>query len=93
MGTADFKIELGSEVQDKVTGFKGVVIGRTEWHYGCRRYTVQPKGLTKEGKTFDTACFDEDALKVTKRPAKAKTVKDTGGPQPSPARPRSVKRS
>lgn len=89
----DFKIELGSEVVDKVTGFKGVVIGRTEWHYGCKRYTVQPKGTNKDGKMFEAASFDEDALKVTKKPTSKKTtVKKTGGPQPEPQRARSVRR-
>lgn len=74
-----FKINLGAEVTDKVTGFKGTVIGRTEWHYGCRRYTVQPKGVKKDGKTFDPLTFDEDALTVTKD-FKKPTVKETGGP-------------
>lgn len=76
---SEFKISLGSEVTDKVTGFKGVVIGRTEWLYGCRRYSVQPKGITKEGKTHDAVAFDEDALTVTKA-FKKETVRETGGP-------------
>lgn len=86
-----FKISLGSEVEDKVTGFKGVVVARTEWHYGCRRYTVQPKGTNKEGKQFEAASFDEDALKVTKA-FKVDTTINTGGPQREIARGQHTKR-
>lgn len=86
-----FKVDLGAEVEDVVTGFKGIVVARTEWHFGCRRYTVQPKGLTKEGKPFETATFDEDALRVTK-PFKKATVNKTGGPQPEVQRGGTVRR-
>ncbi|GMV18370.1 MAG: hypothetical protein AMXMBFR56_65940 [Polyangiaceae bacterium] len=40
---SEFKISLGSEVVDKVSGFKGVVVARTEWHYG------QPKFRDRAG--------------------------------------------
>lgn len=77
-----FKIELGSEVEDRITGFKGVVIGRTEWFYGCIAYTVAPKGLTKEGKRKDSDSFDEDRLIVTKAMC-AHRMRETGGPAPA----------
>lgn len=79
------------DLVDKVSGFKGVVVARTEWHYGCRRYTVQPKGLTKEGKQYEAGCFDEDALTVIK-PFKRETVRESGGPQRAIARGQEVKR-
>ncbi len=86
-----FKINLGAEVRDRVTGFKGIVVARTEWHFGCRRYVVQPPGLTKEGKTFETGNFDEDALEVLKD-FKKPTVNKTGGPQPRVTRGQEMKR-
>lgn len=82
------KIELGDEVRDIVSGFKGIAIGRTTWMFGCDRITVHPQGITKEGKTFDTQSFDEPSLVVIK---KAKPVlkdkpenHETGGPRAEP---------
>lgn len=74
------KINLGDEVVDTVTGFKGIAIGRTTWLSGCDRITVQPKGINKEGKLFESQTFDEDLLDVVK-PKKVKEGKhNTGGP-------------
>lgn len=63
-------VNLGDKVKDTVTGFKGVAIGRTIWLHGCARITVQPEGLTKEGKLFDTQAFDEPQLEVIKNKIK-----------------------
>ena len=71
-------VQLGDEVRDKVTGFKGIVMGITEWLYGCRRITVQPK-LDKDGKIVDPQAFDEDAIEVIK-PKIKKSSNRTGGP-------------
>lgn len=79
-----FKIELGSKVKDKVTGFKGIVSGRYEYLYGCCRYSVQPEELTKEGKVADALSFDEDALEILTQ-AKPHVMKKTGGPQRDPS--------
>lgn len=79
-----FKIELGAQVKDRVTGLVGICVGRSEWLYGCRRYVVQPPEL-KDGKPVETTCFDEDALEVVAAVA-PHTVKDTGGPQPEVTR-------
>lgn len=35
-------IELGDTVMDRVTGFVGVAVSRTEYMNGCIRYAVQP---------------------------------------------------
>ncbi len=61
-------IGLGDLVQDRITGFKGIVIARTEWLFGCVRITVQPQKLDK-GKRLDSDSFDEANLKVIKRRA------------------------
>lgn len=80
------KIELGDTVKDKVTGFKGIAIGHTTWLFGCSRITVQPQGVTKEGRTFDTQSFDEPQLELVKK-AKTKDTPanhTTGGPNMEP---------
>lgn len=79
-----FKIELGSKVRDRVTGLEGIVVGRHEYLYGCRRYSVQPVEL-KDGKPVEGTSFDEDALEVLIE-APPHEVKDTGGPQREPSR-------
>lgn len=60
------KVNLGDEVKETITGLVGIVIGRTEWLYGCVRVTIQPKGLNKDGKPYDSQTFDEPALTVVK---------------------------
>lgn len=61
------KIDLGDQVLDRVTGFVGIVVAKTEWLNGCVRYNVQPPLAKKEGETEkvpDVACFDEQQLEV-----------------------------
>lgn len=79
-----FKIELGSTVIDKITGYKGTVIGRTEWLYGCRRYTLQAKEI-KDGKPVGSISIDEDAAEVVEQ-SEPHVMKTTGGPAPEPSR-------
>lgn len=71
------KINLGDEVVDTISGFKGVAIGRTEWLHGCTRINVQPK-VKKDGTMIEGASFDEPQLKVTKK-KKVKRETETGG--------------
>ena len=76
------KINLGDKVKDTVTGFTGIAVGRTIWLYGCERITVQPEGLNKEGKTFESQSFDEPQLTVLKSKSKKEGNHKTGGPRP-----------
>jgi hypothetical protein len=78
-----FKLELGTKVRDRVTRLEGIVVGRHEYLYGCRRYTVQPVEL-KDGKPVEQTGFDEDALEVLIE-APPHEVKDAGGPQREPS--------
>lgn len=84
-------VDFGDKVTDSVTGFKGTVVAITQWLYGCRRITVQPHGLNKDGEIFDTQAFDEPSLKVTKRantPVAVKKLRAVkGGPRPEISRP------
>lgn len=84
-----FQFSLLDEVRDRVTGFKGVITGRTEWAYGCRRYSVQPRGL-KNGHPVEAMGFDEMALvRVKRAPKRVKKIqRKKGGPHAEPTRPR-----
>ena len=41
-------IKLGSCVKDNITGFTGIVIGRTEFAFGCIHISIQAPGLTPQ---------------------------------------------
>lgn len=58
----DFK--LGKEYKDKISGFIGVAVAKTEWINGCVRITLQPK-LDKDGKIQDNVCLDIEQLEPT----------------------------
>ena len=60
-----FKIENGATVQDKVTGFKGIVTGRADYISGCNQYLVQPV-MTKE--FVEAKWFDELRLRTLPPP-------------------------
>lgn len=51
-------IELGARVQDRMTGAVGIVIGVTDWLYGCRRLVLQPVD-PKDGRPAETFSIDE----------------------------------
>jgi hypothetical protein len=59
-------LTLGDIATDTITGFKGVVIARTEWLNGCRRYKLQPKELKKDGTPKDSSTFDEQQIALSK---------------------------
>jgi hypothetical protein len=58
-----FLYKQGVYVEDLVTGFKGVITGRSDYLTGCNQYLVRPP-VDKEGKIVDGMWFDEHALKV-----------------------------
>lgn len=62
----EFKINLGSEVKDKITGFKGVVRARTQYLTGCNVYGCQNPKLDDKGNPQEWKWFDEDQLKLVK---------------------------
>lgn len=94
------KIDLGSRVKCKITGFEGVVIARTEWLSGCTRVTVKPEKL-KDGKTIEAETFDEPEVEVIgvhrmvkerQKAAKQEEKQKRGGPRPEPQRQPDVRR-
>lgn len=81
-----FQFELGQVVRDLITGYEGVVIGRTEWLNGCVRYVVQSQKL-KDGIPLQEHNFDEQQIEAVKGKKPVKTLKKpTGGPRKDPTR-------
>ena len=81
-----FKFEMGVPAEDIITGFKGVIISRSQWLTGCNTYGLKPK-IDKAGKVQDTQWFDENSIKVnSKKSVKIGSSVDgkTGGPQDTP---------
>lgn len=66
-------IQLGDEVEDIVTGFRGIVIGRHEFLYGIPTVSVQPI-MEHYGILQDYEIFAEVALRVIKTKDKPKPV-------------------
>lgn len=58
-------VELGDSVKDRITGFAGVVTGKVEYLYGCKKVLVSPQTLEK-GKPAETQWFDEDSVRIVK---------------------------
>ena len=56
-------IELGQKGKDKITGFKGIIIGRSQYIYGCDQYALSPE-VSKDGKIGDTCWFDEGRIEI-----------------------------
>lgn len=65
---SDNPVEMGDEVEDLVTGFKGIVVVIATFAFSCRRIGVQPQKLKKDGDGIaEDQFFDEGGLKITKR--------------------------
>lgn len=82
-------MKLGDEVKDELTGYKGILVGITEWLYGCKRAGVVKQTLNKDGKAEETVWFDFDQLKLVKA-GKIKGVKISPTPTSSTGGPRDV---
>lgn len=82
-------IKNGSKVKDMITGFEGIVTGRTEYLYGCSRVWIEPEQIDKDGKPIEGAWFDEQRVEVLeerKPPMSKDNSATTGGPQNDPVR-------
>ena len=88
-------IDLGKMVRDRVSGFEGIVIARTQWLNGCVRITVQGP-VDKEGKFTEPQTIDEPQLEVlgdgVEVPEAAATSRQSGGPIPAPQRAKDPRR-
>ena len=54
---------FGKEAEDKVTGFKGIIVGRKVALFGVDQYAIQPKG-GKKGSVKKAKWFDEGRLNI-----------------------------
>jgi len=76
------KFNLGIEVKDVVTGFKGIVMAHAEYLTGCDQYLVLPQ--PKKGSNIypESRWFDEGRIKSTKRGIviKSEDVAEEGNP-------------
>jgi hypothetical protein len=71
---------LGLRVEDRVTGFKGVVSSISFDLYGCVQASVNP-GMGKDGKLGDQTWFDVNRLKVLSKAPVMETPDFEFGPQ------------
>jgi len=61
-----FKFDLGDVLKDKATGFTGISMCRTQWHYTCNTYGLRSPEL-KDGIPIEDQFFDEPQLEVIER--------------------------
>jgi hypothetical protein len=73
-------VKFGVDVEDKISGFKGIVTGRYTFLNGCIRIEVTPRTL-KDGSPVDPEVFDEQRLTAK---SKAAPGGDRSWPTPYP---------
>ena len=66
--------KLGKKARDKITGFTGIIVGKSEYLFGCNQYAVSSK-VKKEGNDTKTQWFDEGRLEITGLGVKPKSVR------------------
>jgi hypothetical protein len=89
-----FKYSLGDHLRDRISGFDGIVMCRTEYLHNCNRYGLAPRNVDKDGKPKDSIYFDEDQVEpMPKKKAQPYVARpgtqlapDHGGPAPAPQR-------
>lgn len=64
-------IELGCEVEDPITGYKGVVVARTTYLWSTPKVLVEPRTTDDRGNRFEGEWFEEPRL-ILSRPAGSK---------------------
>jgi len=79
------KVELGDEVECKITGFKGVINGQSQWLTGCDKVSVQSP-LQQDGKYGESLWLDAAAVKIIKKgKVKPEHVQESGPKVGGPA--------
>ncbi len=86
----DFKFETGSKVRDRVSGYTGIIISRTEHMNGCRQYGVNAP-VDDTGKMVDGYNIDEQQLELVDEGLNSQPVakKDSGGAT-TPIKPKKI---
>mgnify|MGYP001612348269 CR=1 FL=1 len=78
MTPTDFKFDLGTKVKERITGYTGIIIARSQWIYNCNTYGVKSSEL-KDGKPMEAVFFDEPSLDLVEPPS-VTPKRNTGGP-------------
>jgi len=73
-----FKFDLGDKTKDKITGFVGLVVCRTQWLNQCNTYGIRSQTL-KDGAPIEPQYFDEPQMELVKGKVMPKN-QHTGGP-------------
>lgn len=73
-------VNLGDRVRDKISGFQGIVTGRTEYLNGCARVVIEPEEL-HDGQIIESRYFDEQQIQVIEAGVIARGDMTTGGPR------------
>ncbi len=68
-----FKYELGYKAKDKVTGFKGIIMARIEYIFGCNQYAIAPP-ISKDGSIKNWEWLDEGRLIIYNKVIDKKNV-------------------
>lgn len=72
-------MNLGDEIRDTISGFKGICSGKAEWLYSCTKVMITPKALDKKtGKPAESDWFDEPQTERVKKEV-VKPKNNTGG--------------
>jgi len=79
-----FKYALGDELKDSITGFTGIVMGRTDYLTGCQHYGLMPRKLDKDGKFQEYQWLEESRLSSTGKGLKNYRAPGTSGPEQNP---------
>lgn len=66
---------FGKKATDKVTGFTGIIIGFTEYAFGCKQYLVAPP-VDKDGKRLDGEWFDTGRIEIVGDGINEGSIKD-----------------
>ncbi len=80
---------LGDQARDQVTGFKGIIVARSTYLFGCVQVCLSPK-IGEDGTYREAHWFDEPRLQVVRRgaasPADVSDASDPGGPDRGPVK-------
>lgn len=78
-------ITLGDIAQDRITGYRGIVVGIAQHLTGCARAGLQAQ-IDKEGKVPEAQWFDVTTLERIGPSAVSRVATSNGGPQVAPRR-------
>lgn len=76
---SEFLYNLGDKAKDRITGFTGIIIARTQWLTNCNTYALKYTKL-HENKPMDAQWFDEPNIEIVKKKEALEPKKKTGGP-------------